>query len=248
MTQLDQLKMLAGMHDWFGKGSRIIITTRDEHLLKCHGVDKIYRVEGLSQDESLQLFCLKAFRNEYPAGDYVELSNEFVRYCNGLPLALDVLGSFLFGKSVSEWRSALDRLREIPNHEILDKLYISFDGLEEMEKKIFLDIACFFSGEDKDYVHEALESCGLYPDIGIRVLVSKSLITISKERIWMHDLLQEMGQEIVRQESQEEPGKRSRLWLYKDVHHVLSNNTVNDFTHVANIAFFNLDRASNYCF
>ncbi|EEF47359.1 ATP binding protein, putative [Ricinus communis] len=225
VNQLDQLKMLAGMHDWFGKGSRIIVTSRDEHLLKCHGVDKIYRVEGLGRDEALHLFCLKAFRNDHPIEDFLELSNQFVNYCNGLPLALDVFGSFLFGKSLSEWRSALDRLKEIPNQEILDKLNISFDGLEEMEKKLFLDIACFFNGEDRDYVYEVLDSCGLYPDFGISVLVSKSLITISKERIWMHDLLQELGRDIVRRESQEEPGKRSRLWLYKDIRHVLSNDT-----------------------
>ncbi|XP_025015150.2 disease resistance protein RUN1 isoform X1 [Ricinus communis] len=225
VNQLEQLKLLAGRHDWFGSGSRIIITTRDEHLLKCHGVDKIYKVQGLSQDESIHLFCLRAFKSDYPADDYVELSNEFVNYCNGLPLALDVLGSFLFDKSVNEWTSALRRLKQIPNQEILEKLFISFDGLEEVEKKIFLDIACFFNGEDKDYVIKVLESRGFYPHVGIRDLINKSLITISKERIWMHDLLQEMGREIVRQESQEEPGKRSRLWLYEDVYHVLSNDT-----------------------
>uniref|UniRef100_A0A2C9UPJ9 ADP-ribosyl cyclase/cyclic ADP-ribose hydrolase n=1 Tax=Manihot esculenta TaxID=3983 RepID=A0A2C9UPJ9_MANES len=224
VNQLDQLKFLAGMHDWFGKGSRIIITSRDEHLLTCHGVDKIYRVEGLSDDEALHLFCLKAFKSDYPTGDYVELTNHFVNYCNGLPLALDVIGSFLFCKSVNEWRSALSRLKDVPNQKISGKLYISFNGLEEIEKKIFLDIACFFNGEDKDHVMQVLETCGFYPEIGIRVLINKSLITISKERIWMHDLLQEMGRDIVRQESAEEPGKRSRLWLFKDVEHVLSND------------------------
>ena len=42
----------------------------------------------------------------------------------------------------------------------------------------------------------------------------------------MHDLLQEMGRDIVRKECLEEPGKRSRLWLYKDIDNVLTNNTV----------------------
>jgi hypothetical protein len=39
--------MLAGKHDWFGPGSRIIITTRNAHLLKQHEVDEIYEVKGL---------------------------------------------------------------------------------------------------------------------------------------------------------------------------------------------------------
>ena len=42
----------------------------------------------------------------------------------------------------------------------------------------------------------------------------------------MHDLLQEMGQEIVRRESLKELGRRSSLWRYEDVLHVLKNNAV----------------------
>ncbi|XP_057986653.1 disease resistance protein RUN1-like [Hevea brasiliensis] len=77
----------------------------------------------------------------------------------------------------------------------------------------------------KRYVMKVLESGGLYPDIGIRELIDKSLITISDNRVWMHDLLEEMGQEIVHRECREEPGRRSRLWLYKDVCHILMNDT-----------------------
>ena len=41
----------------------------------------------------------------------------------------------------------------------------------------------------------------------------------------MHDLIQEMGMEIVRQESHN-PGQRSRLWLHKDINDALKKNTV----------------------
>ncbi|KAM5586670.1 hypothetical protein ABKV19_005544 [Rosa sericea] len=40
----------------------------------------------------------------------------------------------------------------------------------------------------------------------------------------MHDLIQEMGREIVRDECVKDSGKRSRLWLANDVRHVLKNN------------------------
>ncbi|PRQ21940.1 putative leucine-rich repeat domain, L domain-containing protein [Rosa chinensis] len=40
----------------------------------------------------------------------------------------------------------------------------------------------------------------------------------------MHDLLQEMGREIVRRESPKEPGKRSRLWSREEIHNVLKKN------------------------
>ncbi|KAF5468046.1 hypothetical protein F2P56_012234 [Juglans regia] len=42
----------------------------------------------------------------------------------------------------------------------------------------------------------------------------------------MHDLLQEMGHEIIRRQSQGDPGKQSRLWLTNDIIRVLKNNSV----------------------
>lgn len=54
----------------------------------------------------------------------------------------------------------------------------------------------------------------------------------------MHDLLQEMGQEIVRQNSLEEAGKSSRLWLYKDIYHVFMKNSVSMLE--ANVSYENL--------
>jgi len=71
-----------------------------------------------------------------------------------------------------------------------------------------------------------LESCGYHPKIGIDNLINKSLITIFGKKLWLHDLLEEMGREIVRRESFEEPGRRSRLWFWEDILHVLKNNTV----------------------
>ncbi|XP_030936514.1 TMV resistance protein N-like [Quercus lobata] len=48
-----QLGALAGKHDWFGSGSRIIVTSRDSHLLKRCGVNDIYSAKGLSNDDAL---------------------------------------------------------------------------------------------------------------------------------------------------------------------------------------------------
>ena len=144
VNELDQLKSLAGKHGWFGLGSWIIITTRDEHLLCEHGVHKIYKLGALNGRDSLKLFCLKAFKNEQPNEGYMQLSYNFVCYAKGLPLALVTLGSFLVGRTMDEWQSALVSFKKYPKREIFDILKVSFDGLEEMWKEIFLDIACFF--------------------------------------------------------------------------------------------------------
>ncbi|KAL4597193.1 hypothetical protein ACB092_12G217600 [Castanea dentata] len=222
----EQLEALAGEHDWFGPGSRIIVTSRDSHLLKRCGVDYIYKAKELNNDDALQLFSWKAFHKPHPEENYVNLSKDFVNYAKGLPLALKVLGSSLFAKRTNEWKSALDKLKEEPNRKIMDILQISFDGLTNSQKVLFLDIACFFKGENKDYKRDILESFCDSLDYDIGVLMDKSLITIDDHgTLWMHDLLQNMGQEIVRRESPQEPGGRSRLWTYKDVIHVLKNNT-----------------------
>jgi hypothetical protein len=42
----------------------------------------------------------------------------------------------------------------------------------------------------------------------------------------MHDLLRDMGREIVRDKSPKELEKRSRLWFHEDVLDVLSDQTV----------------------
>ncbi|CAL2235579.1 unnamed protein product [Prunus armeniaca] len=228
VNHLDQLEYLAGNREWFGFGSRVLITTRDEHLLITHGVDRTYEVQGLSDHEALQLLSWKAFKRDYPEQSYVDLCNCVVDYVRGLPLAVKVLGSFLHGRDRSAWKSALDKLREVCNLDILETLKISYDGLDYDEKKIFLDIACFFNWKGKDRVRETLDACGFYADIGIYVLVEKSLLTNSDGILWMHDLIQEMGREIIRRESPDDLGRRSRLWRRKDIDQVLSENTVRD--------------------
>ncbi|GMY19155.1 TMV resistance protein N-like [Fagus crenata] len=221
-----QLEALAGKHNWFGDGSRIIVTSRDSHLLRIHGVDDVFTTEGLNDDEALELFSWRAFKKPHPEENYVVLSKDFVNYTNGLPLALNVYGSLLFGRSMDAWKIAREKLKGKPNKEILDILKISFDGLMDTQKQLFLDIACFFKGEDKDCIRDILESFGYYSDYNLDVLVGKSLIFIEeKGTLWMPDLLQDMGKEIVRRESPKEPGGRSRLWLYEDVLHVLKNNS-----------------------
>ncbi|TYI79559.1 hypothetical protein E1A91_D05G029400v1 [Gossypium mustelinum] len=207
VDNLQHLKCWVGRRDWFGVGSRIIVTTRDEHLLRSYRVDA---------------FGCKTV----PKEDFIELAEHVVGYAGGLPLALEVLGSFLCDRDARQWTSAIERLERDSNKEILVRLQISFDGLEEKEKNIFLDIACFFNGEEKDFVMKVLDGCEFCPDIGIDVLIKKSLLTVNKcNRLQMHDLLQEMGRKIVREKSVDEPGKRCKLWAERDVYHVLTTKT-----------------------
>uniref|UniRef100_A0A6N2MZJ9 TIR domain-containing protein n=1 Tax=Salix viminalis TaxID=40686 RepID=A0A6N2MZJ9_SALVM len=220
-----QLEFLAAERGWFGSGSRIIITSRDKKVLTRYDDARIYEAEKLNDDDALMLFSHKAFKNFQPAEDFLELSKQVVGYANGLPLALEVIGSFLHGRDFHDWGSAIDRLNEIPDREIIDVLHISFDGLHELEKKIFLDIACFLKGFKKDRIVRILNGCGFHANIGTQVLIEKYLISVAWDQVWMHNLLQIMGKEIVRCESPKEPGRCSRLWRYEDVCLALMDNT-----------------------
>ncbi|KAJ0804578.1 putative TIR domain, P-loop containing nucleoside triphosphate hydrolase [Helianthus annuus] len=219
-----QLDALAGSHRWFGNGSRIIITTRDEHLLRTHKVDHVCPVTLLSHDEAILLFNKHAYNKNNPINDYEKLSLHVVSYANGLPLALKVLGSFLYDKDEKEWMSSLARLKDIPQIEIMEKLKISYDGLNIVEKELFLDIACFFRGKSIEFTYhgsdeamEVFEACGYHPDIGIKVLRQKALVTIVNGRFDMHDLVQEMGHYIVRGEHPNNPEKHSRVWKDEEI-------------------------------
>ncbi|KAL6315738.1 hypothetical protein AAG906_006600 [Vitis piasezkii] len=180
------LDHLAKNQDWFGQGSRIIVTTRDKHLFS-HGVE-YYEVTKFNDDEAFEFLKHHSLKYKLLENDLQELSKEIIFYAKGLPLAL----------------------REV--------LRLSYDRLDDEVKNIFLDIACFFKGGDKDHVVEILKGCGFSVEYGIKTLINKSLITINfPNKLEMHDLIQEMGKGIVRQECPKEPGRRS---IFLDLSHL----------------------------
>ncbi|MED6210720.1 hypothetical protein PIB30_066791 [Stylosanthes scabra] len=225
MDKFEQFEHLATQ--WSGPGSRIIITARDNNVLrKVHG---IYEVQGLSFKDSSRLFCLNAFDKIHPEAGYEEISKMAVSYANGIPLALKVLGRFLYSKTREQWESALEKLKIYPDTEIFNVLKLNYDGLDDLESEIFLEIAFFYKGKDKYVIIQFLELCGFFPDIGIDNPSRRALITISDDdNIGIHDLIEQMGREIVRQESTKDPGRRSRLSNLEEVYDVLNNNKGTD--------------------
>ncbi|KAH9726106.1 hypothetical protein KPL70_008133 [Citrus sinensis] len=230
VNEVGQLEGLIGELDQFGPGSRIVVTTRDKRVLeKFRGEKKIYRVNGLEFEEAFEHFCNFAFEENHCPEDLNWHSQRVVEYADGNPLVPKVLGSSLCLKRKSHWENLLhdlNRICESDIHDIYKKLKITFDELTPRVQSIFLDIACFFEGEDKDFVARILDDS---ESDGLDVLIDKSLISISGNCLQMHDLLQEMGQQIVRQESEKEPGKRSRLCDPKEIRRVLKHNKAYSF-------------------
>ncbi|GKD57601.1 Toll/interleukin-1 receptor domain-containing protein, partial [Tanacetum coccineum] len=119
-----------------------------------------------------------------------------LQYADGLPLTIKVMGSFLCGQDESEWKDAIKRLETIPLKKTMEVLELSYNGLEEDCKQIFLDVACILKGWEKEEAIRVLESRGFRARIGLRVLKQKSLITYEDGELEMHDHLKEMGRNI----------------------------------------------------
>ncbi|KAF8018998.1 hypothetical protein BT93_H3774 [Corymbia citriodora subsp. variegata] len=197
VDQKTKLDALVGMGKcWFGSGSKVIITTRNKEVLK--DVELKHELTGMDFDHSLQLFSKHAFRSEHPPAEYAPLLEKVVKVCGCLPLALEIIGSFLAGRDRKFWETTLEKLETIPDENVEEKLNISIEALNPHAKEIFLDVCCFFVGFDVKIVRHMWKNCGFLPDYYLDVLQQMSLIKITKcHQLWMHDLLRDIGRHFV---------------------------------------------------
>ncbi|PWA35449.1 NB-ARC domains-containing protein [Artemisia annua] len=128
----EQLDSLAGSASWFCPGSLIIFTGKDKQLLRSHRVDEIHEMGNLDKYEALELFHSYAFNEKDSSIEFNEVSEKVVKYVQGHPLALKVLGRLLYGKTVGQWESELELLKVHPNDKI-QKVPESIGGLSSLE-------------------------------------------------------------------------------------------------------------------
>eukprot|EP01018_Ginkgo_biloba_P038209 Gb_27866 [translate_table: standard] len=234
--QLDAL----GQRDRFGRGSRIIVTTRDKHVLNVGQADEVYAMEGLEFEQALELFSWHAFLRVCPDTGFEGLSERIVNACKGLPLSLEVIGAHLFDKRDDRecWDEALRRIENLQDEDLYKTLKISYDGLNYEEQQTFLDIACFFLRHNHSFIDgttnyvkknviKLWKASGRNANTAVQNLSLKSLIRVDEDDCFvMHDHLRDMGRRIVTEESQGEPGERSRLWHPHDVCQVIKHQEV----------------------
>ncbi|KAJ8756019.1 hypothetical protein K2173_024565 [Erythroxylum novogranatense] len=220
-----QIETLARHHQLNGPGTKMLITSRDRQVLK-KGCDEMYEVKRLSYRHASQLFKKHAFLESHCTDRFMDLSKRLVRYADGIPKALEVLASKLHNKGSKQWENMLSKLANFPDKEISEVLKKSYDQLEDHENSIFLDIACFFVGEDLDCIKRFIDASGCDATSALKSLEDKSLIKIWRKRVVMHNLVQEMGLDIIRQQSLQEPGQRSRLRDPKDICRIIQKQRV----------------------
>ncbi|KAJ9551180.1 hypothetical protein OSB04_015225 [Centaurea solstitialis] len=221
----NELERFLGTGD-INKQSKIIITTRKN---KTHGWLQTrswsceeYNMQLLNNDEALELLSLHAFGFKIPKEGYEEHTKEVLQYCEGNPWALEVLGSSLSeDNSIRHWESTLDALKKDMDDRIHGVLITSYNSLpRSLTKELFLHIACFFVGEDKDYVEQILENDYCAPS-GIKALINRCLLSVSpNNKLMMYRLVQEMGKNIIRKESKRVK-ERSRVFDSHDSYNLL---------------------------
>ncbi|XP_048133962.1 disease resistance protein L6-like [Rhodamnia argentea] len=234
----EQLQNLAGKSDWFCSRSGIIITTREESILKTQ-VDQskgilAHEVHPMRFDLAFRLFCKHAFRSDSVIRDYEDFSIGIVRKVGMLPLAVVVIGSHLFdlghdlehSDKIEVWEETVEQLKEGPFDEVRNTLKISYERLGNKEKEVFLDIACFFTNDDITYPVIMWKNCGYSPYTATRVLSHKSLIKIRDgTRFWMHDQVRDFGRYIVLEEY---PRKFCRVWIREKALNLLKRKERNE--------------------
>ncbi|CAN1245416.1 Disease resistance protein L6 [Linum grandiflorum] len=211
--------------------SRFILTTRDKRVLELLPECKLYEPKEMSHAHSVHLFSRHAFGMQYIPEGYGALCDEFVKVGAKLPLALKLIGSLLFRRDRQFWEDQLMELKDLcaTNNKVQASLKISYDDLSCNAKNIFLDIACFFIGEDKELPFHMWSDCKRYPESGLRTLVLRSLIKVDeRNQFWMHDLVRDLGRAIVIEEDVKNPCKRSRIWSYEDAMNVLKTKEGTD--------------------
>ncbi|KAJ0564830.1 putative P-loop containing nucleoside triphosphate hydrolase [Helianthus annuus] len=81
----EQMKILGLSRAILGRGSRIIVTTRDEsNVVDRVKPDATYEPRLLDENESLEVFCLDAFGQDHPKEGYEDVSKEAVRWAQGV--------------------------------------------------------------------------------------------------------------------------------------------------------------------
>ncbi|TVU01625.1 hypothetical protein EJB05_52898, partial [Eragrostis curvula] len=198
-----------------GKGSRILVTTRNENVGKLMGGLNPYHLKQLSDKDCWQLFRNHAFVDgDSSAHPKLEMiGKEIVKKLKGLPLAAKAIGSLLCAKETEDdWKNILkSEIWELPSdkNNILPALRLSYSHLPAILKQCF----AFCSVFPKDYVFEKRRLVQIWMALGFiqpqgrrRVeeigsgyfdeLLSRSFFQHHRSGYVMHDAMHDLAQSV----------------------------------------------------
>ncbi|XP_048495859.1 putative disease resistance protein RGA3 [Beta vulgaris subsp. vulgaris] len=130
-----------------GRGSMILVTTRIQHTAEIMSTKHVYQLQPLSREQSWLLFEKIAFGpydNHDGYADLIQIGREIVEKCAGMPLAIRVVGSALYGQDRSKWLSIHETgFAKSSAGDVMSILKLSYDELEFPLKSCFSYLALF---------------------------------------------------------------------------------------------------------
>ncbi|XP_057528161.1 putative disease resistance protein RGA3 [Amaranthus tricolor] len=132
------------------KGSWIVVTTRSQVTANFMGYGSMYQLQGLKKEDSWSLFEKVAFSSEQwnHHDDLVEIGQKIVEACGGVPLAIRVAGSLVYGQDKKKWEAVQEvGVANMDNDDITQILKLSYHHLPFSLKNCFSFCAIF----PKDY-------------------------------------------------------------------------------------------------
>lgn len=146
----DEWEKLERLLKHAGKGSRVLITSRDSGVFQLNSSQTLYHLGRLPEDQCWSLFQKIAFVEKNSSGNVRDILEsigwEIVKKCEGLPLAVKAIGGLLRGNTdISKWKKIRDNpiwMAETPKTRvqratILPALKLSYDDLPSHIKKCF---------------------------------------------------------------------------------------------------------------
>ncbi|KAL2243749.1 putative late blight resistance protein homolog R1A-10 [Sesamum indicum] len=131
-------------------GSRILVTTRISNVAISLGTHSPYVMDFLDEDKSWNLLCQKAFgEDNCPYPKLEEIGKTIAKKCNGLPLAIVVIGGLLANsnRTLEHWESVAKSINSFSNLEYSERclkiLSLSYDNLPIHLKPCFLYMRIF---------------------------------------------------------------------------------------------------------
>ncbi|XP_039129028.1 putative disease resistance protein RGA3 [Dioscorea cayenensis subsp. rotundata] len=122
------------------------------------GAQNPYILSGLSEESSWDLFERKAFaRGAQRPPKLVQIGQEIVKKCQGLPLAIEVLVCIMhYKREEGEWQAVLQNIKtwklQHTKNEIMPELWLSYVDLPTHLKKCFAFCAIFPKDRDIEKV------------------------------------------------------------------------------------------------
>ncbi|GAB4841578.1 hypothetical protein Ancab_022292 [Ancistrocladus abbreviatus] len=151
--KVEHWENLCGLFNTGAQGSRIIVTARNEGVADIMGGFPKVRLHKLSKEDGWSLLSRYAFQSGSSTGadsQLVKIGREIVEKCDGLPLAIKILGSLLRSKlERKHWEKVRDsNIWDLPGgkNNILLPLSLSYCSLPSRLKRCFAYCAMFPKG------------------------------------------------------------------------------------------------------